>query len=319
MALLPFSKRAPFPFYGGKSAVIDEVWQRFGSPAQYIEPFCGSAAILLGAPKPAPLEVINDGSGFIANFWRATKHQPGEVAQWADYPVSHVDLGVRHVWLMEQRESLSDRLQDPNWHGDAQIAGWWLWGQCQWIHSGWCSWTGPKLKQSRKFPFRSGPGMGIHSATPSETYKEVPESVELWTSAGRNAWAALHMLADRLERVRVFHGDWSRCVSNSFDNYSGEDTAVFLDPPYEDHEYLYGNRLPSTAKACNDWCITHANLKIALAGHLGDYTGLDDWEVFEWSRSQHSRMTGTGIEALWFSPACIEAKAKMPNIFDLAE
>ncbi len=105
---------APFPFYGSKRYVVDEVWQRFGSPIQYIEPFCGSAAILLGAPKPASLEITNDGSGFIANFWRAVKYQPENVARWADYPISHVDLGARHLWLMEQREQLGENLQDPN-------------------------------------------------------------------------------------------------------------------------------------------------------------------------------------------------------------
>jgi site-specific DNA-adenine methylase len=68
---------SPFPYFGGKRSVAADVWTRLGSPAQYIEPFCGSAAVLLAAPKPASLEVINDASGFIANFWRAVKHQYG--------------------------------------------------------------------------------------------------------------------------------------------------------------------------------------------------------------------------------------------------
>lgn len=86
--------RAPFPYFGGKRDVIDLVWQRFGRVRQYIEPFCGSAAMLLGAPEPASLEVVNDANGFIANFWRAVKSQPAEVAREADYPVSHIDLGA---------------------------------------------------------------------------------------------------------------------------------------------------------------------------------------------------------------------------------
>jgi hypothetical protein len=114
---------APFPFYGSKRYVVDEVWRRFGSPIQYIEPFCGSAAILLAAPKPASLEIINDGSGFIANFWRAVNYQPENVARWADYPVIHVDLGARHIWLMDQREKLAEGLQDPNWPGGCAMCG----------------------------------------------------------------------------------------------------------------------------------------------------------------------------------------------------
>ena len=73
--------KAPFPYFGGKRHIIPMVWAAFGSPKQYIEPFCGSAAMLLGALVPARLEVANDINGFIANFWRAVKHQPEAVAQ----------------------------------------------------------------------------------------------------------------------------------------------------------------------------------------------------------------------------------------------
>src|SRR5574343_2011355 len=110
--------RAPFPYFGGKSSIAGAVWERLGSPKQYIEPFCGSAAMLLAAPRPASLEVICDASGFIANFWRAVKHQYEAVAEWADYPVSHIDLGARHQWLSEQRASLAENLTDPDWPGD---------------------------------------------------------------------------------------------------------------------------------------------------------------------------------------------------------
>ena len=117
------------------------MWSRLGTPKHYIEPFVGSAAMLLASPQIAPLEVIGDANGFIANFWRAVSRQPQEVAHWADYPVSHVDLGARHVWLMDQRAMLAERLQDPNWPGDPKVAGWWCWGVCAWIGSGWCDWN----------------------------------------------------------------------------------------------------------------------------------------------------------------------------------
>jgi hypothetical protein len=131
---------APFPWFGGKRKVAADVWARLGSPKQYIEPFCGSAAILLAAPSVASLEVVGDMNGFIANFWRAVKYQPGRVAEWADYPVSHIDQGARHVWLHRRRETLAEGLADAEWPGDAQAAGWWLWGQCSWIGSGWAEW-----------------------------------------------------------------------------------------------------------------------------------------------------------------------------------
>ena len=40
--------KAPFPWFGGKSRVADIVWDRFGDVANYVEPFFGSGAVLLG-------------------------------------------------------------------------------------------------------------------------------------------------------------------------------------------------------------------------------------------------------------------------------
>ena len=56
--------KAPFPYFGGKRTIAPDVWARLGRPTQYIEPFCGSAAMLLAAPEPASLEVVNDFNGF---------------------------------------------------------------------------------------------------------------------------------------------------------------------------------------------------------------------------------------------------------------
>lgn len=132
--------RAPFPYFGGKRTVVEDVWRRFGEPKQYVEPFCGSAAMLLAAPQVAPLEVVGDQNCYIANFWRAVKYQPDTVAGFADYPVSHIDLHARHAWLTapERVQVLVAALADPEWPGDAKVAGWWCWGQCAWIGSGWC-------------------------------------------------------------------------------------------------------------------------------------------------------------------------------------
>ena len=152
--------KAPFPWFGGKRKIAPEIWDRFGSPTQDIEPFCGSAAMLLAAPKPASLEVVCDANGFIANFWRAVKNQPEAVAEWADYPVSHIDLGARHFWLSEQRATLAIELLDANWPGDAKVAGWWLWGQCSWIGSGWCEWAGAGPARRQRGEGHTGGGEG---------------------------------------------------------------------------------------------------------------------------------------------------------------
>ena len=62
---------APFPYFGGKSGACGKVWAAFGEVDNYVEPFCGSAAMLLGAPDGKRVETINDLDGFVSNFWRA--------------------------------------------------------------------------------------------------------------------------------------------------------------------------------------------------------------------------------------------------------
>jgi hypothetical protein len=322
---------SPFPYFGGKRSVAEAVWQRLGVPSQYIEPFCGSAAVLLAAPRPASLEVICDGSGFIANFWRAVKHQPDTVAEWADYPVSHIDLGARHGWLMDRRERIGAGLHDPDWEGDAKVAGWWLWGQCCWIGSGWCDWNGAGSARRKRGHGHTGDGEGLDATSAGmgiqatgqvphatsagmgiQATGQVPHASDagrgydaLLTSSGRAAWLWLHKLANRLERVRVVHGDWSRCLNNHF---GGDDTAVFLDPPYRAYEKLYGVATP-VADAVEKWARENAHLRVALCGHKSDYD-LPGWDTVEWSRGRltYSGSKTTDSECVWYSPACLSRR-----------
>jgi DNA adenine methylase len=138
--------KAPFPWAGGKSKVADLVWERLGNTDNYVEPFAGSLAVLLRRPADHfaggyRVETCNDADHFITNFWRAVSNDPEAVARWADWPVTEVDLHARHKWLMRSEYAAGWRERmaaDPD-HFDAKIAGWWRWGLCCWIGSGWCS------------------------------------------------------------------------------------------------------------------------------------------------------------------------------------
>lgn len=132
--------KAPFPWFGGKSTVARSVWLRIGDVSNFIEPFSGSAAMLLARPHPPRIETLNDFDCYVANFWRATLRDPEAVVEFADGPVNEADLHARHRWLVYSEHAAEWRLQmrrDPD-HFDAKIAGWWCWGLCQWIGSGWC-------------------------------------------------------------------------------------------------------------------------------------------------------------------------------------
>lgn len=165
--------RAPFPWFGGKSRAAALIWTRLGDVANYIEPFAGSLAVLLGRPSVPRIETVNDLDAMICNFWRAIQQRPNEVAEFADWPVNEADLHARHRWLIEQLRGsqLRERLMaDPAWC-DPKIAGWWVWGISQWIGGGWCS---DAVCRGEGRPERRRPqvtgntaGLGVHAKRPA--------------------------------------------------------------------------------------------------------------------------------------------------------
>jgi len=137
------------------------------------------------------------------------------------------------------------------------------------------------------------------------------------TQASAASW--LSSLADRLARVRIVHGDWSRCLNH---HYGADETAVFLDPPYRAFEKLYSdNGAPSTPVADDvaAWAREHAHLRVALCGHRGDYA-MPGWSAMEWSRGRltYGGKNTTDAECIWFSPGCLPDVPAQTSIFGAA-
>lgn len=157
--------KAPFPAFGGKSRIASKVWPRLSTehrPARnFIEPFCFSAAMLLLRPDEPQIETVNDLNAFVANFWRAIQSDPEAVAAHADWPVNETDLHARHAWLVRSEDAAErlQRVRDDADYFDAKIAGWWCWGACMWIGSGWCE---ENRVGSEQIPqLRDGCGQGV--------------------------------------------------------------------------------------------------------------------------------------------------------------
>ncbi len=159
--------KAPFPYFGGKSKIAKTIWKYLGDVTNYLEPFFGSGAVLLSRPSSPKIETVNDIDCHIANFWRATKHDPEGVVEYCNWPVNETDLHAVHDWLVNGKEAAEFRKRmrsDPDYF-DAQRAGRWAWGLCCWIGGGWCNPSGVRnLRQSR---FRDGKSIeiGVHSKT----------------------------------------------------------------------------------------------------------------------------------------------------------
>ena len=314
---------APFPYFGGKSRAAPTVWEAFGEVANYVEPFCGSAAMLLQAPAGKRIETINDFDGFIANFWRAISNCPEDVAHYADWPVNEVDLFARHSWLVRQTATLTERLHaDPDWF-DVKIAGWWVWGSCNWLGSGWCSGTGPwvhdgeKLVNKNTLPHLGNAGQGINRQLPhlGDAGRGINRATGTMTrSEFIHDWFC--RLFERLRDVRVTCGDWGRVVKESVTIRHGL-TGLFLDPPYEKGamDYGAGGMWLGIAKDVQAWCKENGNnkaLRIVLCGHAGEHDELlkHGWHLRTWKARKGYASTDEAVqnskdETLWCSPHCV--------------
>ena len=314
---------APFPYFGGKANACETVWQAFGAVDNYVEPFAGSAAMLLGAPDGKRIATINDADGFVANFWRAIAHDPEAVAHHADWPCNEVDLFARHSWLVRQTQDLTTRLHaDPDWF-DAKIAGWWCWGACNWIGSGWCSGDGPWVHDGEKIVKRSGEG-GIRSKLPhlGDAGKGINRQLPHLGNAGQGHPRRAYImewfgkLHDRLRDVRVTCGDWSRVVKDSVTTRHGL-TGLFLDPPYTlgAMDYAAGGVGGDLAREVQAWCAANGNnqlLRIVLCGHAGEHDALipEGWHTRTWTARKGYAMTDEAVansasETIWCSPHCV--------------
>ena len=70
--------RPPVTYFGGKSRLAPWIASLLPPHRVYVEPFCGSAAVLF-AKAPSTHEVINDRDGNLVNFLRVLRTRPDEL------------------------------------------------------------------------------------------------------------------------------------------------------------------------------------------------------------------------------------------------
>jgi hypothetical protein len=370
--------RAPFPWFGGKSRVAAEAWRAL-DPAvvNYIEPFFGSGAMLLGRPGGAgKIETVNDLDGGVVNFYRAISSAPDEVAAWCDWPVSELDLHARHTWLVERLAELADQLRaEPEFYC-AKTAGWWVWGICQWIGTGWCGGIKhgeprPNLNSgqgvharvargtrdlphqrphvsgdnagmgvlSEKLPNLSGYDAGIRSGLSQKLPSLRVDSgaagngvhasglPAIGNDRGINGVAAppctewFRALQQRLRRVRIVCGDWTRVLGNSVlgkgRNVGGRrPCAVFLDPGYDVNmraKRIYGHDADGLSAKVREWCLEHGgdpDLRIIICGYREEHAELLEhgWKAHGWKGARGyagEDNDNRENETLFLSPHCL--------------
>ena len=217
--------------------------------------------------------------------------------------------------MAEFRERM---MTDPDFY-DAKRAGWWLWGICQWIGSGWCKDLHakmPDLHSSRGIHSRSG-AMRVSQQMPN-IGDRVGSGIH---GKSVNIYETMAALSARLRRVRVCCGDWKRITGPSVTHLIGL-TGVFLDPPYSEAAErdgdLYAEESLSVAHDVRAWCRENGGnplMRIALCGYEGEHNELEKmgWTKLAWKavggyasqRKERAEEENCQRERIGFSPHCL--------------
>lgn len=330
--------QAPFPYFGSKHSIAAKVWDLLGDVSHYVEPFAGSAAVLLRRPAghTKKIETINDSDGYIVNIWRAIQQAPEEVAKYAAPLNAEVEMHARQAYLQEHKGNLLERLGGAPDYYDARLAGWWLfvagtsigmpikpggpWHRYQGrlvdrTHTGHDP-AGCAQGIAKSIPAYSRAGMGVTALTRTRTHETKRDSLA----------HIMQALSDRLEHVRITNGDWLRVMKPSIllASQPAESVGVFLDPPYTRGHDLYATTQNtehgSISEAVREWCATSPHIENGLRVVLCGY-GAEHDELLEhgWSKTE-GKAGGSGYqrdktragreEMLWISPAITETNGK---------
>ena len=303
---------APFPYFGGKRRAAPIIWDALGDPGGYVEPFAGSAAVLLARPAVIGkrVETLNDADGWLVNAWRSIQLSPDEVAKHCEWPVTEIDYHARLAWLQARRDAdfVAWLEGDPE-HHDAKAAAWWLYVCACGIGDPWGS--GPWRVVDGHLRKAGDAGQGVN--------RELPHLGNAGQGYDAPLRAYMQALSARLRDVRITCGDWARVVTPSVMRATrGGDGSVgiLLDPPYTTGGDMYGHVDADVSHAVRGWCRTaNASLRIVLCGFEDDH---DELLPRGWRKVQGKGGSGYSTdrkahkrERLWLSPACLGAQMEL--------
>jgi hypothetical protein len=133
-------------------------------------------------------------------------------------------------------------------------------------------------------------------------------------------------LSNRLRRVRVCCGDWTRVVTPSVTYKIGGKmlSGIFLDPPYSSEAgrdgRLYNEDCLSIAHDVRAWALENGGnplMRIALCGYEGEHEMPADWTCVPWKASggygnagDNDARANADRERIWFNKSCLKPSSQ---------
>lgn len=70
--------KPPFPYFGGKQRIAEQIVAHFPAHLHYVEPYAGGLSVFLAKPR-SRMETLNDLDGALVTFWRVLRDRPAEL------------------------------------------------------------------------------------------------------------------------------------------------------------------------------------------------------------------------------------------------
>lgn len=245
--------KAPFPWFGGKARAAPLVWRLLGDVDHYVEPFCGSMAVLLERPHPANRpyhsETVNDADGMLVNAWRSIRWHPEETAEAASWPVSECDKQARQIAVLRWHdERVVDLLAGSATWCDPLMAGWWLYGVCCQIGAAFVGpWTADPV--TGRITKRTDRGEGVKRERPQLTSNG--RGVNHAGTREPGVWRDRPHLSDNgqgVNRPQLREPGVSRDLPHLGDDGRGVNTAAVREPGVGDEPEFHPWTMPELVR-----------------------------------------------------------------------
>lgn len=191
-----------FPFPGSKGRFKDWVIDNIPKHDCYVEPFGGSAAVLL-EKEPSKVEVYNDADSLVSTFFKVLRTRPDELIEWL----------TATPYCRRTHDEFNARLYGDGDPPDSEIA------------------TAGMFFSLRYSSFGGKQSDAFKRPRPDENSGGWRD----FASSFKNAKRDLSTFAQRLEGVTVENEDYTKIL----ESYDSPTTFFYCDPPYRGAESYY--------------------------------------------------------------------------------
>jgi DNA adenine methylase len=188
-----------FPYVGGKTRLVDWVTDHLPNHTTYVEPFGGSAAVLLNKPRSA-IEVYNDLDRDIVQFFEIARDRPDELVEWVRRTPFSEELHAEYV----QDFYNGERPEEP-------------------------------IARAGRFLFLRYSQFGGKYDHPSGFKRDTIATLSSEASAWANVAERIEATCERLQGVSIQHDSFEALI----ERYDSPSTVFYCDPPYLDKESTY--------------------------------------------------------------------------------